>query len=55
MIAGQADRLVSLDDAEGLAGGIPDARPLVVPRSNHLVNVEQPHRFQSAVREFGLS
>jgi 3-oxoadipate enol-lactonase len=52
VVAGDEDRLVSLDDARELAAGIPDARLVVVPGAGHLVNVEAGEPFRWEVERF---
>ncbi|HWT92560.1 MAG TPA: alpha/beta hydrolase [Solirubrobacteraceae bacterium] len=52
VVAGEEDRLVSLDDAGLLAARIGEARLHVIAGSGHLCNVERPHEFQSAVQDF---
>lgn len=52
VIAGERDALVPLHDAETLARAIPDARLARFTQSGHLLNIEEPHRFQRCVREF---
>lgn len=51
VIAGDEDRLASLDDARALGDGIPEATLKVLP-GGHLMNVESPDAFLSSIRQF---
>ncbi len=54
VIAGDQDRLVSLEDARELTAGIPRARLAVLPGAEHLINVETPGEFRRLVEDFLL-
>ena len=49
---GGDDRLVSVTDAEALAGRIANASISVVAGAGHLINVEEHDRFVAEVRAF---
>ena len=49
VIAGATDPAVPISAAAALAGAIPGAGLQVIPSGAHLVNVEQPERFNAAV------
>jgi len=49
---GEDDELTPPAAAEVLAGGIPDARLVVVPAAGHLSNLENPDAFNRALADF---
>ncbi|HJV66507.1 MAG TPA: alpha/beta fold hydrolase [Geomonas sp.] len=57
VIAGAEDRAASPNAVELLTGGLADCRSRVIEKAGHMVNMEQPEAFNSALIEFlqGLS
>ena len=51
VVAGAEDPATPPEHAETIAGGIPDARLLVLPDCAHLANVEQADRFNAVLLE----
>lgn len=49
VVAGAEDQMRSLDEACELAGGIPGASLVVIPRAGHLIPLEQPQALASAI------
>lgn len=52
LLWGEGDKRAPLSVAEQLRDGIPGARLVVIPDAGHEPNLEQPARFNAAVREF---
>jgi 3-oxoadipate enol-lactonase len=52
VIAGEADQLIPLGDAQGMAKAIPGARLVVIPRAGHLSPLENPRAVNRALRTF---
>jgi pimeloyl-ACP methyl ester carboxylesterase len=52
VIAGALDRAASPNAVELLTKGLPDCRTRVIERAGHMVNMEQPEQFNSALVEF---
>jgi pimeloyl-ACP methyl ester carboxylesterase len=52
LLWGEADARSPLHIAEQIRDAIPGARLVVIPGAGHLSNMEQPARFNAAVREF---
>jgi pimeloyl-ACP methyl ester carboxylesterase len=52
LLWGEADARSPLNVAQKLRDGIPGARLIVIPSAGHMSNMEQPDRFNAAVREF---
>jgi 3-oxoadipate enol-lactonase len=52
MVVGADDRLTPPELARGMARRIPGAALTVIPEAGHLVNLEQPQRFNAAVLGF---
>lgn len=52
VVHGAEDQLMPVREAEIMAEGIPGAVLTVLPNAGHLLNLEQPGRFNEAVREF---
>ncbi len=52
ILHGTEDQLIGLAEAEKMHAGIGGARLQVLPDSGHLLNLEQPVRFNDAVRDF---
>lgn len=55
LIWGELDARSPLTVAHKFAGAIPDAKLVVIPRAGHVSNLEEPERFNEAVREFGTA
>ncbi|QXJ21746.1 alpha/beta fold hydrolase [Actinomadura graeca] len=55
VVVGGEDSSTTEDEARALAGALPDAEVLVVPRAGHLCAVEQPDLFNQAVAEFAAA
>lgn len=49
---GEEDEIVTLEEMQALAGGLPGAELLTIPGAGHLSPVEQPQLFNDAVAEF---
>ena len=54
IIHGAADQLIPLSVAQGMSAAIPGAILCIIPRTGHLLNLEQPELFNQAVRNFLL-
>ena len=52
LLWGEADKRAPLSVAEQLRDGIPGSRLVVIPDAGHEPYIEQPARFNAAVREF---
>jgi pimeloyl-ACP methyl ester carboxylesterase len=52
LIWGELDARSPLSVARQFAQAIPDTRLVVIPSCGHVSNLEQPGRFNEAVREF---
>ncbi|MDA1312789.1 MAG: alpha/beta fold hydrolase [Acidobacteria bacterium] len=52
VISGQEDPLIPASEMGGWAALIPDARHVVIPRTGHLPNLEDPKAFNRAVAGF---
>jgi pimeloyl-ACP methyl ester carboxylesterase len=52
IVAGADDATVALEVKEALARAIAGSRWVVVPDSGHATNADQPHAFNTALREF---
>ncbi|MBI3322888.1 MAG: alpha/beta fold hydrolase [Candidatus Omnitrophica bacterium] len=52
VVAGDEDTFIPVDEARALQGRIRGCRLEVIPQAGHLVNLEQPARFQQALEQF---
>lgn len=52
VIHGMEDQLIPVSEAEATRAAAPDARLERLPEAGHLLNLEQPERFNAALREF---
>lgn len=52
VVAGEEDAFIPVSEARALAQKIPGARLEVIPQAGHLVNLEQPARFQEILATF---
>ncbi|MBI4544578.1 MAG: alpha/beta fold hydrolase [Gemmatimonadetes bacterium] len=52
VLVGAEDVISGVAEAEGMAGGIPDGRIMVIPAAGHLPNLEQPPAFNRALVQF---
>ena len=52
VVAGEADPMVSVATAQGLADAAPDGRCVIVPGAGHIVSREQPDVFNAALADF---
>lgn len=52
LIWGDDDRRSPLSNAEMICDSIPEASLVVIPGAGHIVNMEQPERFNTEVRRF---
>jgi pimeloyl-ACP methyl ester carboxylesterase len=52
ILHGSDDQLIPPSEAIAMRGAIPEARLNLLPDAGHLLNMEQPQLFNSAVREF---
>ncbi len=55
IIHGADDQLIPLHEAELMNQQIPNSRCAVIPEAGHLPNLEQPDKFNQAMRDFILS
>jgi pimeloyl-ACP methyl ester carboxylesterase len=49
VIAGEDDAIIDPSESRALAAAIPGAELVIIPGAGHLVNVEQPEAFNSAL------
>jgi pimeloyl-ACP methyl ester carboxylesterase len=52
VLVGEEDQLTTRDDAEALAGAMPEARLVTLPEAGHLSPIEDPVAFNAAVGDF---
>jgi len=52
VLAGRHDRTCSVDGAQAIADGIPDAELMVFENSGHMTFIEEQDRYVAAVRDF---
>jgi 3-oxoadipate enol-lactonase len=52
ILAGDEDSFVPMDEARQMQKKIPNARLEIITEAGHLINLEQPARFQALVEEF---
>lgn len=52
VIGGDQDQAIPLDNSRAIAEGVPGAQLCVLNGGGHLVNLEQPDRFNKAILEF---
>ena len=52
VITGDEDTMIPVDESRAMAGAIPGATLVIVPRTGHLANLEQPDAFNHAFHEF---
>ena len=52
VIGGRHDRTCSVEAAEAIARGVPDAELVLLERSGHMTFVEEPDAYLDAVRRF---
>ena len=52
VIGAELDLAVPPEHAQILAGGLPDAKLIIIPGAGHMVNLEQPVTFNQALLEF---
>jgi pimeloyl-ACP methyl ester carboxylesterase len=52
ILHGAEDQLMPVSEAEEMHATLPNARLEVIPDAGHLLNLEQPHAFNTAVRSF---
>jgi 3-oxoadipate enol-lactonase len=52
VVVGEADVVTPPEQAEAMAGAIPDGRFITIPRAGHLPPIEQPDAFASALTTF---
>jgi pimeloyl-ACP methyl ester carboxylesterase len=52
VVHGADDQIVPLDEARAMAQAIPGARLEIIPGAGHLINLEQPERFNRAFVDF---
>jgi pimeloyl-ACP methyl ester carboxylesterase len=55
IIHGADDQLISFHETKLMEQQLPDSRLVILPEAGHLPNLEQPERFNQAVRDFILS
>jgi 3-oxoadipate enol-lactonase len=55
IIHGADDQIISLGEADKMCQQLPGAHMCVIPQAGHLPNMEQPERYNRALREFILS
>lgn len=52
VVAGDEDTFIRADEARAMAAKIPGSRLEVIPKAGHLVNLEQPGKFQQVLESF---
>ncbi len=52
VVAGDEDTFIRADETQAMASKIPGSRLEVIPQAGHLVNLEQPARFQEILARF---
>lgn len=52
VVAGSHDQVAPLSQMQAIAAAIPGSVLEIVPEAGHLMNIEQPERFNAAVRNF---
>ena len=52
VITGDTDKIVPTADSVRLAGALPNARLVIIPKAGHVPHEEQPGLFMQAVDEF---
>lgn len=52
VVHGADDQLIPVSEAEKMKQIIPDSRLVVIPGAGHLVNMEQPEKYNQAIRDF---
>jgi pimeloyl-ACP methyl ester carboxylesterase len=52
VIVGEEDGLTPVAESEAIAGAVPGARLVVLPRTGHLSALEDADGFNAAVRDF---
>jgi pimeloyl-ACP methyl ester carboxylesterase len=52
IIHGEDDQLIPVHEAQVMYQFIPNSKLILIPDAGHLPNIEQPHQFNQAVREF---
>lgn len=52
VVAGEEDTFIPAEQARALQARIPDSRLEIIEKAGHLVNLEQPARFQQIVERF---
>ena len=52
IIHGADDQLIPIHEAESMTLQIPDSRLIAIPEAGHLPNLEQPEKYNHAIRDF---
>ncbi len=52
ILHGAEDQIIPLSEAEDILASLPNAQLKVIPDAGHLLNLEQPHAFNVAVRRY---
>ncbi len=52
VVVGSADRLTTVDAARSIAGDIPGAELSIIDNAGHLVNIEEPQKFNAIVIDY---
>jgi 3-oxoadipate enol-lactonase len=52
ILHGADDQLIPASEAEAMHAAIPNSRLQILPDAGHLLNLEQPEKFNEAVRQF---
>jgi pimeloyl-ACP methyl ester carboxylesterase len=52
VITGDEDEIIPVEESRRMAGAIPGATLVIVPRAGHLANLEQPDAFNAALSTF---
>ncbi len=52
IVHGADDQIIPLKEAQAMQSQIPSSNLIAIPQAGHLVNMEQPEKFNQAVREF---
>jgi 3-oxoadipate enol-lactonase len=52
ILHGAEDQIIPISEAEEMQATLPDSRLEIIPEAGHLLNLEQPQAFNTAVRRF---
>jgi 3-oxoadipate enol-lactonase len=52
IIHGSDDQLIPIHEAESMSQQIPGSQLIAIPKAGHLPNLEQPEKYNQAIRNF---